>query len=63
MGKTDLGDGYTRWDWRVHYPINNYDVSLNIGKRQITESRWTSAILAYELLADVKARTLLDKIR
>ena len=31
MAKTDLGDGYTRWDWRVHYPINNYDVSLNIG--------------------------------
>jgi aminopeptidase N len=31
MGKTDLGDGYTRWDWLVHYPINNYDVSLNIG--------------------------------
>jgi aminopeptidase N len=34
MGKTDLGDGYTRWDWRVHYPINNYDVSLNIGNYQ-----------------------------
>jgi len=32
MGKTDLGEGYTRWDWLVHYPINNYDVSLNIGK-------------------------------
>ncbi|MGC1105003.1 MAG: M1 family metallopeptidase [Candidatus Acidiferrales bacterium] len=31
MGKTDLGDGYTRWDWFVHYPINNYDVSLNVG--------------------------------
>jgi len=30
-GKTDLGDGYTRWDWQVHYPINNYDVSVNIG--------------------------------
>jgi aminopeptidase N len=30
-GKTDLGDGYTRWDWLVHYPINNYDVALNIG--------------------------------
>jgi aminopeptidase N len=26
VGKTDLGDGYTRWDWLVHYPINNYDV-------------------------------------
>ena len=30
-GKTDLGDGYTRWDWQVSYPINNYNVSLNIG--------------------------------
>jgi aminopeptidase N len=30
-GKTDLGDGYTRWDWEVQYPINNYSVSLNIG--------------------------------
>ena len=31
-GKTDLGDGYTRWDWQIHYPINSYNVSLNIGK-------------------------------
>jgi len=32
VSKTDLGDGYARWDWMIHYPINNYDVSLNIGK-------------------------------
>ena len=32
VGKTSLGDGYTRWDWHVSYPINNYDVSLNIGQ-------------------------------
>ena len=31
QGKTDLHDGYTRWNWKVQYPINNYDVSLNIG--------------------------------
>lgn len=31
LGKKDLGDGYTRWDWRIHYPINSYNVSLNIG--------------------------------
>jgi aminopeptidase N len=31
VGKTDLHDGYTRWDWMVHYPINSYDVALNIG--------------------------------
>ena len=23
-----------QWDWLVHYPINNYDVSLNIGNYQ-----------------------------
>jgi len=28
--KSDLGDGYARWDWHVNYPINNYDVSVNI---------------------------------
>jgi aminopeptidase N len=34
IGKTDLGDGYTRWDWQVNYPINSYDVSMNIGNYQ-----------------------------
>jgi aminopeptidase N len=28
---TDLGDGYTRFDWFVANPINNYDVTANIG--------------------------------
>jgi aminopeptidase N len=31
VGKKDLGDGTTRWDWHVSYPINNYNVSVNIG--------------------------------
>jgi len=31
MGKKDLGDGFTRWDWSIHYPINNYCVSINVG--------------------------------
>ena len=34
VSKRDLGDGYTEWNWHVHYPINNYDVSLNIGNYQ-----------------------------
>jgi aminopeptidase N len=29
--KTDLRDGYTKWHYRVHYPINSYNVSVNIG--------------------------------
>jgi aminopeptidase N len=28
---TNLGDGYTRFDWFVANPINNYDVAANIG--------------------------------
>ncbi|KAA3659285.1 MAG: M1 family peptidase [Calditrichaeota bacterium] len=32
LGKEDIGDGYTRYNWKVHYPINNYSVALNIGK-------------------------------
>jgi aminopeptidase N len=28
---TDLPDGYTRFDWFVANPINNYDVAANIG--------------------------------
>jgi aminopeptidase N len=29
---TKLGDGYTRYDWFVANPINNYDIEANIGK-------------------------------
>ncbi len=27
-----LSDNYTRYDWRTSYPINNYNITLNIGK-------------------------------
>jgi aminopeptidase N len=30
-GSEDLKNGYTRWDWEVKNPINNYDITLNIG--------------------------------
>jgi aminopeptidase N len=30
-GKVKQAGGYTRWDWLVSYPINNYNVTLNIG--------------------------------
>jgi aminopeptidase N len=29
--KVKLSGGYTRWDWFVSYPINNYNVTLNVG--------------------------------
>ncbi|HWK58277.1 MAG TPA: M1 family metallopeptidase [Parapedobacter sp.] len=30
-GSEDLGDGYTRFNWFVSNPINNYNVAANIG--------------------------------
>ena len=32
LAQTALPDGWTRFDWHVSYPINNYDVTVNIGK-------------------------------
>lgn len=29
-GSEDLGNGYTRWDWEVINPINNYTITVNI---------------------------------
>ena len=51
-GKTDLGDGYTRWDWMVHYPINNYDVSVNIGNYQHFSDKLGDLTLDYYALPE-----------
>ena len=32
IAKTDLGDGFTKWHYRVHYPINAYNVSVNAAR-------------------------------
>jgi aminopeptidase N len=50
VGKTDLGDGYTRWDWMVHYPINNYDVALNIGNYQHFGEKFGDLTMDYYVL-------------
>jgi aminopeptidase N len=52
LGKTDLGDGYTRWDWRVDYPINNYNVALNIGHYEHFANRLGSLPLDYYVLPE-----------
>ena len=31
IGKKELEDGFTIWSWKVTYPINNYNIILNIG--------------------------------
>jgi aminopeptidase N len=64
-GKTDLGDGYTRWDWLVQYPINNYDVSLNIGNYTHFADRMGSLPLDFYVLPEnlEKARKQFSQAR
>jgi aminopeptidase N len=47
QGKQELPDGYTRWNWHVNYPINNYDVSLNIGNYVHFADRYGDLTLDY----------------
>jgi aminopeptidase N len=52
IGKTDLGDGYTRYDWAISYPINNYNVSLNIGAYQHFSDRLGDLTLDFYCLPE-----------
>ncbi|MGZ8843242.1 MAG: M1 family metallopeptidase [Pyrinomonadaceae bacterium] len=52
IGKTDLGDGFTRWDWLVNYPINNYNVSVNIGKYEHWSDRLNDLSLDFYALPE-----------
>ena len=52
LGKKDLGDGYTRWDWMINYPINNYNVSVNIGKYEHFQDRYNDLTLDYYALPE-----------
>jgi aminopeptidase N len=51
-GKKDLGDGYTQWNWQVHYPINNYDVALDIGNYKHFSDRYKKLPLDYYALPE-----------
>ena len=56
VGSRDLGDGYTEWMWKVHYPINNYDVALNIGEYQ----HWSGLHVSRSDSGDTGEKTTLD---
>jgi aminopeptidase N len=56
QGKEDLHDGYTRWNWKVQYPINNYDVSLNIGKYVHFDDRYGDLTLDYYVFPEDLAK-------
>lgn len=52
LGKTELSDGYTRWDWKVNYPINSYNISMNIGKYVHFSDKYKDLPLDYYVLPE-----------
>lgn len=65
IGKTDLGDGYSKWHYRVHYPINSYNVSLNIGRYVQFGERMGDLTLDYFVLPGSleKAKTQFAQVK
>lgn len=50
MGKTDLGNGFTQWRWKVVNPINNYDIMINIGNYAHFSDHYKDLDLDYYVL-------------
>lgn len=49
-GSTDLKNGYTRWDWEVKNPINNYDITVNIADYEHFHDEYKGMPLDYYVL-------------
>jgi len=68
-GTQQLKDGWTRYDWFVSYPINNYNVTVNIGRfahfNDVYLSGKDTLTLDYYVLPDhvEKARRQFTQVR
>lgn len=52
LGSEDLKNGYTRWDWEVNSPINNYDITLNIADYVHIHDNYKGLDLDYYVLRE-----------
>lgn len=52
IGSEDLKNGYTRWDWEVKNPINNYDITINIADYVHIHDNHNGLDLDYYVLRD-----------
>lgn len=52
LGSEDLKNGYTRWDWEVKNPINNYTITVNIGDYVHFGENYKGLDLDYYVLRD-----------
>ncbi|CAM3940454.1 M1 family metallopeptidase [Flavobacterium cucumis] len=58
LGSEDLKNGYTRWDWEVKNPINNYTITVNIADYVHIQDKMPDLDLDYYVLREneTKAR-------
>jgi aminopeptidase N len=56
IGSEDLKNGYMRWDWEVRNPINNYDITLNIGDYVHFGENYKGLDLDYYVLRENEAK-------
>ena len=56
LGSEDLKNGYTRWDWEVKNPINNYDITINVGNYVHFGENYKGLDLNYYVLRENEAK-------
>ena len=52
LGSQDLKNGYTRWDWEVKNPINNYTITVNIADYVHIQDKMPDLDLDYYVLRE-----------
>lgn len=64
-GSTDLKNGYTRWDWEVKNPINNYTITVNIADYAHIHDNHNGLDLDYYVLRknEDKARRHFEEVK
>ncbi len=65
IGSEDLKNGYTRWDWEVKNPINNYDITVNIADYAHIHDTHNGLDLDYYVLKEneAKAKTHFEEVK
>jgi aminopeptidase N len=65
LGNEDLKNGYTRWDWEVKNPINNYNITVNIADYAHIHDTHNGLDLDYYVLKEneEKAKTHFEEVK
>lgn len=65
MGSEDLKNGYSRWDWEVKNPINNYDITVNVADYVHIHDNLDGLDLDYYVLRnnEQKARKQFEEVK